>query len=154
MCVREQHRSNSPTSGLCWPSSAVDTGCFRRDRPHPLSPLWARSRHHSPGRKRIHSEKRASRTRIHNLPGILSIRLIEWTSLILNASLCSWQGYQWHWHRFCLHVGSACTVYSTSEKHGCLSHKVRSTVVKIFENYMSNVICNKIACKAVEFTLT
>lgn len=42
VCVREQHRSNSPTSGLCWPSSALDTGCFRRDRPHPLSPLWAR----------------------------------------------------------------------------------------------------------------
>lgn len=95
VCVREQHRSNSPTSGLCWPSSALDTGCFRRDRPHPLSPLWARSRHHSPGRKNIHSEKRASRTRIHILPGILSIRLIEWTSLILNASPCSWQGYHW-----------------------------------------------------------
>lgn len=82
VCVREQHRSNSPTSGLCWPSSALDTGCFRRDRPHPLSPLWARS----PGRKHIHPQREVIHAPIHNLSDILSIRLIEWTSLISDVS--------------------------------------------------------------------
>lgn len=80
VCVRRQHRSNSSTSSLCWPSSAPDREGFSRDRPHPLPPHWV-LQSHSQGHILLYRGGH-----IHKHVDIGSIWLIVGTLLILESS--------------------------------------------------------------------
>lgn len=140
MCVREQHRSNSPTSGLCWPSSALDTGCFGRDRPHPLSPLSGALSVR--GRKHIHLEKKkrqspAALTSITSVTSDPSGSLSEhhW-SPGASPQLTRIPLTEWQW--LCLHAGGR-----ASEVHGCHMKCVVQLSVSL-RSKAPNWICKKI----------
>ncbi|MEQ2290234.1 hypothetical protein AMECASPLE_001335 [Ameca splendens] len=103
MCMCERKCSIVPTHQ---PVDSVDLlplwiqGALEEAGPHPLSP--------GPQTTQImdtHRDKNSTHIAFHNLTDVLSIRLIECTSLILEH-VPSWQGY--HQSGSCsLHAGSA-----------------------------------------------
>lgn len=127
VCVRGQHRSNSPTSSLCWPSSALDTGCLRRDRPQPLSPCWACGH----PVQDVNISTRGDLCTLTSINSdIWSIRLIEWTSLILDVSPADKDAID----KVTAIMFACCLcIFSLwAEWKACLSHELCCAIVKSF----------------------